>query len=274
MVVDDGSRDSKALQQCVVDLQDNRFSIIRRENAGGGAARNTGIQHARGQYVAFLDSDDLFLPQKLETCAHFLKHQKSALNIALYSYMYVDRGVAKKWIRPNRPIGRHEDMGAYLFIANEFIQTSTLVMPRTIALETLFDPTLRKGQDLDFCLRLYKNGVRFQMIEEPLTVWVDQTEAGRTSRVRGYDAPLTWLEKARPLLTRKAELGYRATVLAYYMAKAKPLTVLLDLIKGWWIAGVPARVIARQFLRGFLPRGFYRSLVNGFVHRFGKSAMH
>jgi len=267
LIVDDGSQDTEALKTLIEGLNDPRFHYLWQENGGGGAARNTGILAAKGQYIAFLDSDDLFLPNKLEVCANNMTHDISR---GIYSFMYVDRGVDKHWIRPNRAIKANEDMGAYLFIENEFIQTSTIVLHTTAAKKTMFDPSLRKGQDLDFCLRLHKDGVRFHAITEPLTIWVDQTEVGRTSRVKGYEAPLKWLEYARPLLSKNAVLGYRATVLFYYMAKAKPLTALKDLLKGWLIAGVPTRVIARQFLRGFLPKSFYRHLVNMFVNKAGK----
>ena len=65
IIVDDGSDDSVALAQVVLALNDPRFRVIRRENGGGGAARNTGIAAARADWIAFLDSDDEFLPHKL-----------------------------------------------------------------------------------------------------------------------------------------------------------------------------------------------------------------
>ncbi len=261
IIVDDGSDDAKELKKLVEDMKDDRFLYIWRPNGGGGAARNTGILAARGRYIAFLDSDDLFLPHKLETCR---QHLSSDPLRALYSRMHVDRGVGRHWIRPDRAIRPDEDMGEYLFVYNQFIQTSTIVLPRETAAATLFDPQLRKGQDLDFCLRLHQRGVRFDMVPEPLTVWVDQTEIGRTSRTKGYEAPLAWLERSSHLMTARAIAGYRATVLFYYMAKSRPLRAMVYLIQGG-IAGVPLRVLARQFLRGFLPRGFYRALVNRFV---------
>src|SRR5262245_55820919 len=67
VVVDDGSRDRP--QDVIAKLADERIRFIRQENAGGGAARNNGILNARGRYIALLDSDDLFLPDKLEKYA-------------------------------------------------------------------------------------------------------------------------------------------------------------------------------------------------------------
>lgn len=268
IVVDDGSADGAELERAVRALSDARFHYIRRENGGGGAARNTGIKAARGKYIAFLDSDDLFLPQKLE---RFVGRMRDDPRQAGYSYLYVDRGVGKYWIRPDRPIRAGEDMGEYLFVANQFVATPSLVLHRSTATATLFDPTVPKGQDLDFCLRLYCNGVRFFMIEEPLSVWVDIAECDRTSHASGYEASLAWLERSDRLLTKRARLGYRSTVLAYYLGWSRPLTVFRDLVVGWLVAGVPLRITLRQFARAYLPRRAYRRLVNGFVAIRGKT---
>jgi hypothetical protein len=54
------------------------------------------------------------------------------------------------------------------------------------------------------------------------------------------------------------------------MAPVRPVVALRDLIVGMLAGGVPPRVVARQVLRSYLPKPLYRSLVNGFVLRFGK----
>ncbi len=262
IIVDDGSDDGDELRACLQAFADERIRYVWRPNGGGGAARNTGILAAKGTYIAFLDSDDQFLPHKLERCACLLTGNEMQ---AVYSYMNVDRGVGRYWIRPSRAIQPDEDMGEYLFVANQFIQTSTIVLHRAAASRVLFDPTLRKGQDLDFCIRLHAHGVRFTMIEQPLTIWHDVTEAGRTSRVEGHVVPTAWLQKIEPLLTRDAALGYRATVLAYYLAESQPVEALKDILVGYIRAGVPLRVTLRQIMRCFLPRDVYRQVVNTFV---------
>ncbi|MGC4252982.1 MAG: glycosyltransferase family 2 protein [Sphingobium sp.] len=267
VVIDDGSRDNP---RPVIDaIGDPRIRYIRQDNAGGGAARNAGIMAAQGRYIAFLDSDDLFLPGKLSIMAAALKDDDGLT--VLYSRMKVDRGVDRYWIRPDRGIREDEDVGEYLFCANQFMQTSTMVMSAPLARKVLFDPALKKGQDLDFCVRLQGAGARFRMIEQPLTIWLDATEAGRTSYVKGYETSLDWLERCGHMLTGRARRGYRATVLAYHMAPVRPVAAIRDLIVGCVAGGVPPRIIARQILRSYLPKPVYRSLVNNFVLRFGKA---
>ena len=260
IIVDDGSSDNP--EPVIAALNDPRIRYCRQENAGGGSARNRGIMEAKGKFIAFLDSDDFFLPHKLATVASFLDDDP---NHVWYSYVNVDRGVGRFWARPSRAIRPDEDVGAYMFIHNEMIQTSAIVLPRELALRVLFDPTLRKGQDLDFCLRLQRAGAYFTMIEEPLVIWVDVAETGRTSHLPGYAPVLAWLDRCGHMLSGPALMGYRATVLAYYMARARPLTVARDLAYGLFRAGVPPRIIARQAMRAYLPRKFYRHMVNSVV---------
>lgn len=274
IVVDDGSNDSDVLQATLSSFDDQRISYIKQKNGGGGAARNTGIIAAKGDFIAFLDSDDLFLKNKLQKMYDFIEIVKSSgkdiSKIALYSAMYVDRGVGKMWIRPDRPIQEHEDVGEYLFVSNQFIQTSTLVVKTETARAVMFDPNLRKGQDLDYCVRLSVKGVKFQMLDEPLTVWVDRTEENRTSRHGGYQAPIEWLEKHKSMLSDKAYIGYRATVLAYYTAGEKPVTTLGHIVKGSMRAGVPFKVTVRQLIRCYVPNHLYRKVVNLYVGKKGQ----
>jgi glycosyltransferase involved in cell wall biosynthesis len=260
IIVDDGSNDRPDI---VIDkIDDYRVRLIRQTNAGGGSARNRGVWEAQGKYICFLDSDDFFLPKKLETVR---KTISGDITEVLYSSMYVDRGVGKFWIRPSRGILKGEDVGEYLFVANQIIQTSTIVISTQLARKVLFDPSLPKGQDLDFCLRLQKEGCHFRMINEPLTIWSDITEVGRTSHVAGHESVLFWLDRCSTLLSYKANLGYRATVLAYYMGRHQPLTVARDLFLGFRSAGVPFPIIVRQALRAYLPKGYYRFIANALV---------
>lgn len=267
IVVDDGSNDVEALEIVVQSLNDSRFQVLRRINGGGGAARNTGIEAACGDWIAFLDSDDFFLPEKLAVYkASFSECNEKTI---LYSQNFVDRGVGKKWVRPYRQIRHGEDVGEYMFNENCFIQTSTIMARAAFIKEVRFDPSLRKGQDLDLCIRLAAAGAEFRMITPPQSIWVDRSEQGRTSRHSGYEAPLAWLDRTSHLMSHKAVIGYRSTILAYYMAQTKPFTALRFILEGWLFGGVSFRVTLRQIFRSYLPRTFYRRLVNFIVGKAG-----
>lgn len=91
IVVDDGSRDGTADLVEAVRGQDPRVVFLRsRENIGAWNARNTAIEKAQGRYLAFLDSDDLWLPQKLETQLAHMRDRRVALSYSSYTMFYED----------------------------------------------------------------------------------------------------------------------------------------------------------------------------------------
>ena len=112
IIVDDGSNDAEKLKSVIESLEDPRFRYIWRENGGGSAARNTGIAASKGKYVAFLDSDDLFISNKLNVVYNLCKNE----NYDVYSsYVLVDRGNGVWGKKPSRPFFKNEHIDEYLF---------------------------------------------------------------------------------------------------------------------------------------------------------------
>ena len=83
LVVDDGSSDDTV--NMVLGRDDPRIRYITQVSAGESAARNTGLDLARGDYITFLDSDDEWLPNFLALCVGFLKHSKDEQFVTTYS---------------------------------------------------------------------------------------------------------------------------------------------------------------------------------------------
>lgn len=266
IVVDDGSSDGEELRKMVEGLGDPRFRYVHRKNGGGGAARNTGIDEARGDIIAFLDSDDRWLPEKL---AIQLRQLEASPDAIAYCQCLVDRGVGRHWVRPSRGIRSGEDIGEYLFVANQFIQTSTIALAASTARQVRWDPGLARCQDLDLVLRLFAAGKRFAFWPEALVIWSDSSVEGRTSHTTGLAPASEFLRKNDKLLGAKARKGFSVTYLAYDLAKERPAAALRALVAGA-ASGVPLRVVGRQFLRAFMPRRFYRALVDSFVGALGR----
>ena len=95
-VIDDGSTDSTAALVEAVALKDSRVKLVRLKfNQGVAAARNKGLELAKGRYIAFLDSDDLWLPQKLEKQIAFM--DENNYSFTFHSYRHFQEMLVKKW---------------------------------------------------------------------------------------------------------------------------------------------------------------------------------
>jgi teichuronic acid biosynthesis glycosyltransferase TuaG len=85
LIVDDASNDETLPNARQLACEDSRIRVISLpENAGVANARNTGMKAARGQYLAFLDSDDLWLPEKLRFQVEFMKRQNVGFSFTRY----------------------------------------------------------------------------------------------------------------------------------------------------------------------------------------------
>jgi glycosyltransferase involved in cell wall biosynthesis len=151
IVVDDGSTDDTPR---ILAEYGDRIRVIRQENLGASAARNTGIAAARGEWLAFLDSDDLWRPQKLECDAariaadpdlgmvHCGAEQFDNTGQTLFVFL----GGREGWVAPD-----------LLRLDREVIAApgSGLTVRKTAAEEAGgYDPRLEAAEDWDFCYRV------------------------------------------------------------------------------------------------------------------------
>jgi glycosyltransferase involved in cell wall biosynthesis len=151
IVVDDGSHDRSA--EIAESNDDGRIRVIRLEaNRGGNAARNVGVRAAGATLIAFLDSDDAYLPQKLErVAAHF--ENRPELDLLVDSFIKIQPSNARI-IRKNPVIGDRETFRRALFTRLLWKATPAISVRREIALKSPFDETLRRLQDFDFLIRV------------------------------------------------------------------------------------------------------------------------
>jgi glycosyltransferase involved in cell wall biosynthesis len=148
LVVDDASEDNT--EEAVKGIRDQRIHYIRHEkNKGGSAARNTGIQAALGKYIAFLDSDDEWLPEKLE-------RQIAKINSAAPSVGFVYTGFISISAKTGKMMNRLIPQKApnVYSRALEANGSSLLVKKECFEKVGLFDETLASCQDWDMAIRL------------------------------------------------------------------------------------------------------------------------
>ena len=257
IVVDDGSADDP--ESVVKQFPDPRIRFLRQENRGGGGARNTGIDAARGRYCAFLDSDDEFLPHHLAA----LKHALDGSGVtAAYARIVVDRGNGRSMIKPPRAPSTGEHMATYLMCDRGFVPTTTLAVETALARRVRYHENLRASEDTDFAIRLFLAGARFAMIREPGGIWHDVPDPSRSSAGRDGTNLMPWLESLSGQIPARAYYGYRGWTIAKTVAVAHPwraLGLYLTAVKHGCYRPQLAAII---FLQIFLPDRLYRRIAD------------
>ena len=263
IVVDDGSTDDPVR---VVDaLGDLRIVIIRQDNRGGGAARNTGIDRARGRFVAFLDSDDEYLPHHLAAMRRLLDQ---APNTVGYARVLVDRGEGRTFLKPPRAIAQGEDMAVYLLCRRGFVPINTVVVERALAQSVRFHESLPAAEDTDFAIRCALSGARFAMVEAPGARWRDVDDPNRLSSGRRGASMRQWIDALRPRIPSKAYYGCLGWAYAKCIA-ANDAYGALQLYLGAIMRGCyRPRLAGIIFLQIFLPDSTYRRLADFAIARF------
>ena len=260
VVVDDGSKDDP--RAVVERFADPRIRFIRQDNKGGGAARNTAIDHARGRFIAPLDSDDIFLPQHLARMKALLEGTE---NLVGYARMRVDRGEGRVFLKPPRAIRPDEEMADYLLCDRGFVPTITIAVERQMARRIRYHENLRAAEDTDFAIRLSLAGCRFAMIEEPGAVWMDRQDPNRASSGHGRDDFGAWLETMRPRISLRAYHGGRGWAFAKLQAPSHPLAALMLYLNAVLRGCYRPSLAGIVFLQIFLGRAGYRRLADGAI---------
>jgi glycosyltransferase involved in cell wall biosynthesis len=170
VVVDDGSADREALQAAVSPWSDAVQLALMQPNRGAGAARNRALSLARGKYVAFLDSDDTWMPGFLEAQLGHLERRPDCDMVWSDGWISGESGHAgRRYLESTESVARPS-------FASLLAQTCTVLTSAVVARKAPidaaggFDETLRRGQDFDLWLRLAHRGAQMHVLNEPLVV--------------------------------------------------------------------------------------------------------
>jgi glycosyltransferase involved in cell wall biosynthesis len=264
VVVDDGSTDHP--ERTVQEVGDPRIVLARQDNGGGGAARNTGIDMAQGRFIAFLDSDDEFLPHHLATMRKLLD---GTFRVAGYARIVVDRGEGRAFLKPPRAICNGENMATYLLCDRGFVPTSTMVVERDMAKIVRFHENLAAAEDTDFAIRLTLAGVRFVMAEKPSVHWHDLGDPNRLSSGRRSATMLQWIEELRPQIPITAYYGCLGWAYAKYVATQDRFAALKLYLNAVLHGCYRPSLAVIVFLQIFLTDGAYRRLADTAIARLG-----
>lgn len=216
IIVDDGSTDNT--KQVVEEFQkkDKRIKYIWQENSGGPAKpRNTGIKNSQGEYIAFLDSDDVWLNKKLEIQLNKIGENNYDIFFSNWYFWNPETNQKNKAFNFN-PLNNKKDLFK-LFVKKNIGWLSTAIAKKA-KLEKVgyFDEKLESSEDYDLWLRFILDNAKVGFSEEPLCLYrqhIKQVSSNlyimRTSRLKVFYKIIKkhpgYLIKY-PILTKKISL--------------------------------------------------------------------
>lgn len=247
IVVDDGS----ALP---FEFDHPHVRVLRHEERrGAGAARNRGVDAASGEWVAFLDSDDRWLPDKLER-QFSCRDEGQAPSLCFCNVLVLESEGARG--RPYNVSAPSGDLSEWILIGFNTAQTSGLMMPTDDARRIRFDESLERHQDWDIFLRGAESGLSLSYVHEPLVLY-DAWRPDRISASGTTAETIAWINKAsvRPLISGRARHAALCRHAASFAFAERPLTASMSL----------ARALMRREIRfgptlGWLMRALGRLL--------------
>ncbi len=271
VVVDGPNRETEA---CLDTFTDPRLRVILLpERFGGSEARNAGVRIARGEWIAFLDDDDEWLPEKTDRqmrAAHAMPDWFPVVSCRL-----IAQSSTTSRVLPMQPYRAPQPVADFLFCRSSLrdpggvMQTSTLLAPRDLLLAVPFQPGLAMHQDWDWLIRVASHkGVGVSMVRQPLAIWrVDQ---GRDSvgRDLSWETSLSWIRSVRTMVSPRAFAWFVAVQCAWRAQRSHAgLAARLDLLRAFLFEGRPELHAFLVFLIfAFVPPRIRQSLRQG-IHR-------
>ena len=213
VIVDDGSTDNSC--KIVEEIKDNRIRLIHQKNGGPSKARNRGIQEARGEYVAFIDADDEWLPTKLEQ--QYELHTKNQ-NIVWSSTAFVAKGGKRE---ENITYPKHGVVNDALhsIIKGMAIQTSTVIIRKSVFKnhDLLFNENFKRSEDREVWLKMACLFPKIGYVNKVLSLYrVDATGSLSSSGLTEKDFSFLSMPQRIDSISSSIETKKKDMLLAYF----------------------------------------------------------
>ena len=215
VIIDDGSTDATA-ERVRPFLSDSRFSYLQQSNQGVSAARNAGIRAASGDWIALLDSDDIWLPDKLEKQLGLAQLHSDASLIFSNGIEFGENLDERPFYAERRKFPEG-DVLRRLLDRNCYWASSVMVRRSDTIEAGMFDERLTIGEDYLLWIKILSKGGRAMGVWEPVVRYRKRGGSAMSKKTAVYrDQELIF----RELLKSKLSLDYGA-VLRRSLARAK-----------------------------------------------------
>ena len=178
LIVDDASTDRTADIIKDHQKQDNRIHFfVKPKHSGIADTRNQCLKMAKGRFLAFLDSDDVWHPEKLEQQLRFMMEQKIGFSYSSYDCIDEQGLPLEKLVKSAGTL----DYNAYMH--NTIIGCSTVMIDTTI-IDNVFVPNFRTSEDTAMWLNILKKGFLAYAIEQPLTSYRIRQHSASSNKLK------------------------------------------------------------------------------------------
>jgi glycosyltransferase involved in cell wall biosynthesis len=208
IVVNDGSPDTDELEKVLVPFRD-RLIYVKQENKGPSAARNHAIRKARGEFVAFLDSDDNWLPNYLEQQVKLITGEPAFDMVYSDAWLFGDGPLAGRRFMECAPSVGPVTFESLLLYQTSVITSGTVVRRQFVIDAGLFDERFIRCEDFDLWIRLAHRGARIGFQEQVLACHRTHGESLAANEIAMVESQIEVLKKAKqnlPLSEAQHEL--------------------------------------------------------------------
>ena len=181
LIVDDNSSDNSSILINSYSKKDERIKpLYLNDNIGAAMARNKAISKAKGKYLAFLDSDDVWLPKKLEVQTNFMKKNNCSFVFSSYSVISDDE-------KPKYTISVPEKITYKRYLKNTIIGCLTVMLDKE-KFKKIEMPNLRSSHDMALWLNLLKQEKYAYGIQQKLAIYRDHKSSNTSNKFKAaYD---------------------------------------------------------------------------------------
>lgn len=178
IIVDDFSNDnSRDIINFFCEKDDRIKPVFLEKNIGPSGARNIAMQKSSGRYIAFLDSDDVWDPYKLEKQISFMEYNNIAFSYTGYQVISEDGDIRNSIIKVPALITYHD------YLKNTIIGCLTVILDKT-QIGDLKMPDIRTSQDMAFWLLILRNGFSAYGLNESLAKYRVVRDSNSSNKIR------------------------------------------------------------------------------------------
>ncbi|MBU2665108.1 glycosyltransferase [Actinoplanes bogorensis] len=246
IVVIDGPDD--ATEAALKEIDDDRLRVLALPSRGKAPnARNQGVLAASGQWVALLDDDDEWMPEKISAQLALAAGATRALPIVATRMISrtprADTVMPRRLPAPGEPLSEYLTVRRGLFYGDGFIQTSTIMAPTELLRRVPFTVGLRRQQELDWTLRaLQHDDVELLYAPDALVLWHQDENRDRISLHNPWEEQLEWVRSSRKLFTPRAYAAVTMSVISSMAAPTRSWKVARELLSEARTHGRPGAI--------------------------------